>query len=186
SVNPRSDLAAAFGNGSRIGYVFQTYGLQNLTNNSDKAAAVQLAIWDLLLPHNPTFFAPNGDGTYSSGDPSVFNVDLGSNPDASQIAALTDQYLKASIGATTSGAWFDASPSGTDPNRGENLLQPVPEPSSIVTSIVSITCLGVWSLWRRSACAHKRSSHGGPLDAAPGPVACRPDWGRQPATAPRP
>ena len=54
SVNPRSDLAAAFGNGSRIGYVFQTYGLQNLTNNSDKAAAVQLAIRDLLLPHNPS------------------------------------------------------------------------------------------------------------------------------------
>jgi hypothetical protein len=102
----------------------------------------------IALPHNPTFFGPNGDGTYS-GDPSVFNVDLGSNPDASQIASLTDQYLKGSIGATRSGAWFDAFPAGNDPNRGENLLQTVPEPSSIVMSVVSISCLAAWGLWRR-------------------------------------
>jgi hypothetical protein len=147
-VNPRADLATAFTNGSRMAYIFQTYGLQDLTSNPDQAAAVQLAVWDLLLPHNPTSFGLDADGTYSSGDPNVFSVNLGSNPDASQIAALTNQYLQASIGATTSGAWLDAAPAGNDPNRGVSVLQPVPEPSSLVLGIVAVGCLGAGGLWR--------------------------------------
>jgi hypothetical protein len=148
AVTPGGDLAAAFTNGSRMAYVFQNFGLEDLTSNPVQAAAVQLAIWDLLLPHNPTFFAQDAGGTYSSGDPSVFSVDLGSNPLAGQIAALTDQYLKASIGASTSGAWLDVTAAGNDPTRGVSVLQPVPAPSSLVLSIAAVSCLGVWDLWR--------------------------------------
>jgi hypothetical protein len=40
AVTPRNDLATAFTNGSRIAYIFQTYGLSDLTNDPDQAAAV--------------------------------------------------------------------------------------------------------------------------------------------------
>ena len=43
-VNPRDDVATAFVNGSRIAYIFQTYGLSDLTSNPEQAAAVQLAL----------------------------------------------------------------------------------------------------------------------------------------------
>jgi hypothetical protein len=151
AVNPRSDLATAFTNGSQIAYIFQAFGQQDLTSSSDQAAAVQIAIWDLSLNnHNPTSFALDKDGTYSSGDENVFGVSLGSNPDASQIAALTDEYLKASIGATTKGAWLDASAAGNDPNRGVSVLQPVPEPSSLVLGMLAVGCLMTRLLWRRA------------------------------------
>jgi hypothetical protein len=150
AVNPRDDLAAAFANGGRIAYLTQTYGLQDLTNDADQAAALQIAIWDLSLNnHNPTSFDPDAGGTYSSGDPGVFNVSLGSNPDANQIAALTNQYLQVSIGATTPGAWFDAAAAGDASGRGESLVQPTPEPSALRLSLVALGCLGTWSLWRR-------------------------------------
>jgi hypothetical protein len=54
-VDARSDLATAFANGSRISYIFQNYGLQDLTQNSVQAAAAQLSLWDLSLNnHVPT------------------------------------------------------------------------------------------------------------------------------------
>jgi hypothetical protein len=140
-VNLRNDVASAFANGSRMAYIYQNFGTQDLTNNTDQAAAVQVAIWDLMSDHNPTFFGPDPDGTYSSGDESVFNVDFGSNPDAGQIAALTDQFLKASIGVTTQGSWLDAAPAGNAPNRGESVLFPIPAPSSIVLALIA---LGAW------------------------------------------
>jgi hypothetical protein len=147
-VDPRGDLASAFTNGSRMAHVFQTYGLADLTSNPDQAAAVQIALWDLLLPHNPTFFGPDADGTYSGGDPSVFQVDLGSNPEASQIATLTNQYLQASIGAGTTGAWLDAAAAGNDPNRGVSVLRPVPEPASL--TLLGIGAVGLIGYgWRR-------------------------------------
>jgi hypothetical protein len=152
-VNARGDLATALVNGSRIAYIFQTYGLPDLTNNPDQAAAVQLALWDLSLNnHNPTSFQLDVDGTYSSGDENVFNVSFGSNPHASQIAGLTAQFLSASIGITTQGGWFDASAAGSASNRGESLLQPVPEPSSGLMTLLGIGALSAWGLW----CRHRR------------------------------
>jgi hypothetical protein len=150
SINARNDLASAFANGSRIAYVFQSYGLPDLTSNPDQAAAVQTALWDLSLNnHNPTSFGPDGDGTYSSGDPDVFKVSFGSSPDASQIAALTNQYLMNSVGANNQGSWFDASQSG-----GENLLQPVPEPPTILLSTVAAVCISIGALRRRYRARH--------------------------------
>ena len=144
AVTPRNDLATAFTNGSRIAYIFQTYGLSDLTNDPDQAAAVQLALWDLSLDnHTPTFFALDA-GSYDSGDPQVFSVSFGNNPHASQIAALTSQFLTAASGTTMNGAWFDAA------GGGANLLRPVvPEPSSSVMTILALGALSVRSLWRR-------------------------------------
>jgi hypothetical protein len=139
TVSPRSDLATAFVNGARMAFIFTQFGQQNLTGNSIQAAAVQLSLWDLSLNnHTPTSFAMDPDGSYSSGDENVFEVLLGANPNASQIAALTNQYLQSSIGAVTQGAWLDASPAGTDPNRGQSLLQPVPEPASAILILTGL------------------------------------------------
>jgi hypothetical protein len=111
-----------------------------LTNAPDQAAAVQLALWDLSLNnHTPTFFALDG-GFYDSGDPQVFSVSFGNDPRASQIAALTSQYLTEAGGATMNGAWLDAA------GGGANLLLPVPEPSSAVMTILALGALV--ALWR--------------------------------------
>jgi hypothetical protein len=151
AVNARGDLATAFQNGSRMAYVYQTFGLQNLTNNPDQAAAVQLAEWDLSLNnHNPTSFVMDTGGTYSSGDPNVFNVSFGGNPAASQVAALTNQCLQASVGATMQGGWLDASAAGDQMNRGQSLLLSVPEPSSLLLSAMAAGLVGAWIGWRRA------------------------------------
>src|SRR5262249_25228786 len=79
AVNPRTDLAGAFSNGARMAYICLQYGTQDLRSSPIQAAAVQIALWDLSLNnHNPATFALDG-GTYDSGDPNVFNVDLGNN-----------------------------------------------------------------------------------------------------------
>jgi len=160
AVTPRGDLATAFVNGSRMAYVFQNFGLHDLTNDAIQAAAVQLALWDLSLNnHNPTSFGMDADGTYSSGDENVFSVSFGSNPDASQVAALTAQYLGASIGAVTPGGWLDAAAAGNDAHRGESVLQPVPWASSGLMIILGVGGLAVCGRWRgRRAEAGTRSS----------------------------
>lgn len=131
-VNPRGDVDAAFANGSRMAYIYQHFGMDDLTSNPEQAVAVQLALWDLSLSnHNPTSFGQDPDGAYSSGDPSVFSVRLDGNPHAGAIAALTNYYLTASLGATTHGSWLDAAAAGTALNRGQSLLvvrPPEPEP----------------------------------------------------------
>jgi hypothetical protein len=146
-VNPRSDLSTAFANGSRMAYIYQTYGVGDLSNNADQAAAVSICLWDLLLSnHNPTSLMQDADGNYSSGDPDIFKVSLGSNPDKAQIAQLANQYLSASSGFS-GGAWLDASGAGS--NHGPSLIRPVPEPSSISLCLLAAGCLSAWRLRRR-------------------------------------
>ena len=121
----RNSLDPSFANGDRMRFVLDHFGTPDLTSNPDQAAAVQIALWDLSLNnHNPTSFGPDGGSTYSSGDPGVFSVNMGANPDATSIASLVNQYLVASEGATTSGGWLDASGAGENPNRGQSLLLP--------------------------------------------------------------
>ena len=121
----RNSLDPSFANGDRMRFVLDHFGTPDLTSKPDQAAAVQIALWDLSLNnHNPTSFGPDGGSTYSSGDPGVFSVNMGANPDATSIASLVNQYLVASEGATTSGGWLDASGAGDNPNRGQSLLLP--------------------------------------------------------------
>lgn len=123
----RDMLDPFYVNRNRMAYVLDHFGAPDLSGAPDQAAAVQIALWDLSLNnHNPAFFGPDVDGTYSSGDESVFSVDMGTNPDASGIASLVNRYLVASEGATTSGSWLDASAAGDSLNRGQSLLIPPP------------------------------------------------------------
>jgi hypothetical protein len=142
------NLAPTFDHASRMAYIYENFGLGDLTSNPDQAAAVQISLWDLSLNnHNPTSFQQDSDGSYSSGDPEVFKVLLGSNPDADTIAKLVDTYLKASIGAQTSGEWLNAAAAGSDINRGESVMA-VPEPSSLVLSLIALGWLGAFSMGR--------------------------------------
>ena len=123
----RGTLDPFFLNGDRMRYILEQFGASGLSGAPDQAAAVQIALWDLSLNnHDPTSFGPDPGGTYSSGDPSVFSVDFGSNPDAAAIASLVNQYLVASEGATTSGSWLDAGAAGDSAQRGQSLLLPPP------------------------------------------------------------
>lgn len=128
AVNVRDDLGAAFVNASRMAYVYETFGAGDLSSDPDTAAAVQIALWDLSLNnHNPTSFTQDADGTYSSGDEGVFAVDLSTDPSAAHIAALVNQYLQQSVGATTQAGWLDAAAQGDYANRGQSLILPQPQ-----------------------------------------------------------
>jgi hypothetical protein len=117
----------AFVNGARMAYIYQMYGAQNLSANPNQATAVQFALWDLSLNnHNPTTFGVDADGSYSSGDQSVFSVKFGSAADAAAIAPLVNQYLQTSIGATVQGGWLNAAANGTGANRGQSMPLPGP------------------------------------------------------------
>ncbi len=165
----RDSLDPLFANSARMTYVLDHFGASNLSGAPDQAAAVQIALWDLSLNnHNPTFFGPDLSGTYSSGDPNVFSVNMGSNPDASAIASLVNQFLVASEGATASGGWLDASAAGNSVNRGQSLLIPpslviapdgldlvaVPLPPSAVLMVAGLVALclmrAMLHRWRRA------------------------------------
>src|SRR5262249_48779277 len=140
---------------SRIAFIFQSFGLPDLTNNPIQAAAVQVALFDLsLINHNPIMFGMDPGGTYSSGDPNVFNVDLVGNPNAAQIAGLVNQYLQASVGAAGPGRWLDASVAGAGSNHGPSVLEPAPEPATLLQGLMAVGCLSAWSLWRLGRRAH--------------------------------
>jgi hypothetical protein len=73
------DLATAFTNSAQMAYILANFGIGDLSTNPDQAAAVQIALWDLSLNnHTPTSFGLDADGSYSSGDPSVFSVTFAS------------------------------------------------------------------------------------------------------------
>jgi len=146
-----------FVNANQMAYVFQQFGLSDLSGNPDQAAAVQTALWDLSLNnHTPTSFAMDADGTYSSGDESIFKVDFNGNPDAAAIAALTNLYLTGAAGAQNQNGWLDGGPAG-QPNTGQSLLIPpsllpalqTPEPSTFTLLVLGMCCLGAERFRRR-------------------------------------
>jgi RHS repeat-associated protein len=125
SVAVQPDLAPTYVNAGAMTYIFQNFGMSNLSNNPTQAAAVQIAEWDLSLNnHTPTQFVKDADGTYSSGDESIFSVNFGSNPNASAIGALVNQYLHVAAGATNTDGWLDSSVIPSGPQRGQCLLIP--------------------------------------------------------------
>src|SRR5262249_22627859 len=146
-----------FLNANQMAYVFQQFGLSDLSGNPDQAAAVQTALWDLSLNnHTPTSFSIDPDGRYSSGDPNIINVDFKGNPDAAAIAALTNSYLTGAVGAKNQNGWLGGGPAGR-PNSGQGVLIPppllpilqTPEPSTLTLLVVGMCCLGAKKFRRR-------------------------------------
>jgi hypothetical protein len=104
---------AGLPNSGRIAYLYQTFA--SAVNNQDTGAALQLAIWDILVD--------NGDGL-SAG-----------NFQASSVTSTMTQaatYISASAGHTASATWYQGLPAGA--NQPQDLVgaAPVPEPASML------------------------------------------------------
>jgi hypothetical protein len=147
AVNVVDSLAPAHKNSAAMAYLYQTYGMQDLANDPQTAAAVAIAEMDLSLNNQPTptTFTADGSG-YSSGDASVFYV----SGIGSALAAEVNTVLGEAAQATTTvqGAWLDASLSGNSLTRGQSLILPgettIVNPSSptIVTTASPDVTLG--------------------------------------------
>lgn len=125
-VYAQGNLGSQFTAAGPVAYIYQNYGEQNLSSNPVQAAAVQLAIWELMQNPTAISFAQNADGTYSApGAEAAFSVSLGANSSAPQIAALVNQYLASAQGATTAGAWLNAAAQGNYLTRGQSVLLPL-------------------------------------------------------------
>jgi hypothetical protein len=150
AVYLNNSLAPAYSNGAQMSYIYDTYGLTDLADNPDQAAAVQIAEWDLSInSHTPTTFVDDGAGVYSSGDPGVFNISFPTLDSAAveTIVADVNSYLGAAAGATANDAWLDASAAGTSASRGQSLLLPaaaVPEPPAVAPMMFVLALLGAW------------------------------------------
>jgi hypothetical protein len=105
-------------NDAAMAYIYEHDGMQDLSNNPDQAAAVAIAMMDLVLDSQP-LLTPDSSGGWKSGS-GAFDI---SKIDPS-IIALVNTYLAAAQNATTSGAWLDATPAGTDLGRGQSLILP--------------------------------------------------------------
>jgi len=157
TLTPTS-LATVFGptNGDRIGYLYHKYGSTNLAGNAVADAALQLALWDLSLTnHTPTSFGATtpGGSSYSSdpsGQPSVFTV----SGISSAIANQTDAYLRdAAANANSSASAFVyvgfTGPESDGSFQQSILIDPTPEPSTLVAAAISGVAFGLYGLTRR-------------------------------------
>jgi hypothetical protein len=141
-------------NGAQMEYIYATYLSQALTNDVD-AAALQIALWDLV----------NGGQSLLTG--STFRYTDTSSPIYAQAEYYIDQALAYTPPAGGSvGSWEDASASGNALGRGQSLIGPptpgdftpfvaaVPAPSGVVLAVSAFTTLGTgWLLRRRIAVA---------------------------------
>jgi hypothetical protein len=118
--------------GAEVAYLYQKYGMGLITGNN-KAAALQLAIWDLIIDGGDGF----GVGNFRYGT-------LGT------ALTLANQFLDEARGQAGHTFWLDASPSGTARNRGQSTLYPhsAPEPSS--ACLFALGGLGFWLRRRRA------------------------------------
>jgi len=134
-ISNSESLNDNFAAASEMAYIYQTFGQQALGN--DAAAATQLALWTEMQNPSGAPLTENGDGSYSSG---TFTVNFDGNPDAANIVNEANQELAASAGATTAGAWLDASAAGDATNRGQSLMLPV---AALNFGDTSLTATGV-------------------------------------------
>ena len=109
--------------GTRAAWLFNQYS--GVVNSSDKGAALQLAIWDVI--------ADGGDGI-SHG---VFRASSNST-----VNSLAGQYLAASAGQVSSAHWLQAVNHGRNGDRNQNFMAAVPEPSALAALLIgSVTLL---------------------------------------------
>ena len=146
AVTPVS-LTSAFGqvNGNEIGYLYRTYGAQNLAGHATDDAALQLALWDLSVDsRTPTSFSYDAvAGAYKSGD-SLFEV----RGISDAVAQQTNYYLKNAMGKLAGDVYLLQSGSENDPNLQQSVLAlaPAPEPTAFILGAVLLGTLGLLEL----------------------------------------
>ena len=107
-------LIGTLSGGREASYLYETYGRESLTNKNE-AAALQLAIWDLVNDH--------GDG-----------LSAGSFCYTGSLATMADNFIAEALEHPLDfGFWQDASPSG--PNRGPSVIGHMPEPASLLMGL---------------------------------------------------
>ncbi len=103
----------------------KTYGTTNLAGNGTLDAALQLALWDLSLPHTVD---PNNPFTSSAGsDPVYFTADVNGAIESELKTLLNDAQGKSATGVNV---LFNG---GVGTNLQQNVLQAVPEPSGFAS-----------------------------------------------------
>jgi hypothetical protein len=148
AVDLRTDLATAFTHGSQMAALYYAYGTGNMAGDPDHAAALQLALWDLAINdanHDPFTFTTTGSVIKTGdGDFKVSNL----SADFSAIAGDFTAYMSFANAHSSAGGWLDASAQGDYQDRGQSLLLPTPEPSSLLLGgIGCVSLLGI--AWRR-------------------------------------
>jgi hypothetical protein len=134
--------------GAQMEYLYTKY-IGTAVNNNNEAAALQIALWDLV------------DGGQSLLTGSQFRYTDTSSP----IYTMANNFIteaKAFVpsGPGSVGFWQDASPSGTALGRGQSLIGPpasgfnpnvlnAPAPSGAILAMSAVATLGVGGLLRR-------------------------------------
>ncbi|MFN8220203.1 MAG: PEP-CTERM sorting domain-containing protein [Fimbriimonadales bacterium] len=108
--------------GDRAAWLFQTYA--PAVDTSEKGAALQLAIWDVV--------SDGGDG---------FGAGWFQTSETGSLLSQAQTYLNASIGQSGSAYWLEATGHGEHNDRNQNLMTTVPEPSSIAAVAVGAMAL---------------------------------------------
>jgi hypothetical protein len=144
TVTPVS-LTSAFGqvNGNEIGYLYRTYGTQNLAGHTTDDAALQLALWDLSVDsRTPTSFSYDGaNGSYTSGD-SLFAV----SGISSAVAQQTNYYLQDAKGKLGGDVYLLQSGPASEPNLQQSVLAQAPEPTAFILGAALLGVLGLLQL----------------------------------------
>lgn len=110
-------------NGQRIAYLYNTYA-QSVTN-ATMGAALQLAIWDVLVDGGNGLGAGNLKSNVSGG-----------------ILSQANWYLASSAGQSSEASWLKATHHGAGGNQYQNLVGPaVPGPAAALPFLTSLVAL---------------------------------------------
>lgn len=110
-------LNSESGRGGAVGWLYNTYQLGGQINSVQKAAGLQVAIWETIY---------DLDGNLSGGDFSLNDALVSGN-----YRDYAQQYLTA-LGSNTNynAVWLDQV-NGQNGQTGQDLIAPVPEPASL-------------------------------------------------------
>lgn len=110
-------------NGQRIAYLYNTYA--PTVTNSTMGAALQLAIWDVLVDGGNGFSAGNLKSSVSGNTLTQANA-----------------FLAASAGQSSEASWLKATHHGASGNKYQNLVGPaVPGPAAALPFLTSLAVL---------------------------------------------
>ena len=110
-------------NGQRIAYLYNTYAAT--VTNSTMGAALQLAIWDVLIDNGDGLGSGNLKSTISGG-----------------ILSQANSYIATSAGQVGYASWLKATGHGTHGDRYQDLVGPaVPGPAAALPFLTSLAAI---------------------------------------------